>query len=201
MKLSAAQIAGVVHYASTGAGSSFAQALKTDTDAVTFIAIALAESGGETTATHKNSNGTTDYGLWQINSVHKQLLATGNWQNPNDNYHMATTLYSDAGQKFTPWASYNSGTYAPFLPEAQRAWGNPDISQADQNTLSNTVTGVGNAVTSLPDLWGVLTSSQTWIRVGTGAAGVVLLLMVFAAMGGASMIPGPIGMAAKLVKK
>lgn len=39
------------------------------------IAVCLAESGGNTLSKNKNTNGSTDSGLWQINSVHSALIA------------------------------------------------------------------------------------------------------------------------------
>ena len=35
----------------------------------TATAVALAESGGDTNATNHNTNGSYDYGIWQINTV------------------------------------------------------------------------------------------------------------------------------------
>jgi len=46
---------------------------------VTAVAIAGAESGYDPAATHLNSDGSTDYGLWQINSIHTVLLTQGDW--------------------------------------------------------------------------------------------------------------------------
>src|SRR6059058_3063884 len=105
-KLSAAQIAGIVKYQGGSTVSSFATSLKNpDTDGPVFVAIALAESGGNSDATHTNANGSTDYGLWQINSIHKDILSSGKWSVPGDNYNMAATIYINAGYKFTPWTT------------------------------------------------------------------------------------------------
>lgn len=81
-------------------------------------AIALAESGGQIAVTHKNLNGSTDYGLWQINSVHTQfdtkklLTAAYNAQ--------AAYKISGAGADWTPWTTYNSGAYQRYLNQAQQ---------------------------------------------------------------------------------
>src|SRR3954469_24161259 len=92
-------------------------------------AIALAESGGNTEAVnHKNHNGSTDYGLWQINSVHKDLLDRNQpWSDPKNNYHIAHELYWNRGGKFQDWSTFNSGIYATRLAEATTAWSNPDM--------------------------------------------------------------------------
>lgn len=95
---------------------------------VTAVAVALAESGGDTTATNRNNNGTTDYGLWQINTVHGDLLKSGNWQNPIDNAKMAMAVYKKQG--WTAWYAYKPlgggiGPYAKFQGRAMLAAGNP----------------------------------------------------------------------------
>lgn len=74
----------------------------------TAVAVAYAESGGDPNKTHRNTNNTTDYGLWQINSVHNPA---SNWADPTANAAMAYRVWSDAGGKWTPWATFNSGRY------------------------------------------------------------------------------------------
>lgn len=44
------------------------------------VAIVGAESGYDPTATHLNNDGSTDYGMWQVNSVHPDLLTHGDWR-------------------------------------------------------------------------------------------------------------------------
>ncbi len=85
------------------------------------VAIALAESGGRDDATHDNPNGSTDYGLWQINSVHTDILGSGDWRDPQVNARMARVVYEQSGAKFTPWSTYNSGAYRLFLARGHAA--------------------------------------------------------------------------------
>lgn len=86
----------------------------TGTSAVTATAIALAESGGNTTITHVNSNGSIDYGLWQINSVHgydpQSLL------DPDFNAKAAYAI-SSGGTDFQPWTTYTTGRYQSFMSQ------------------------------------------------------------------------------------
>lgn len=77
------------------------------------VAVCLAESGGRTDAQHGNSNGTTDYGLWQINSVHADLLRTGTWSVPADNARMAFSV--GGGTNWQPWSTHNNGAYLAYL--------------------------------------------------------------------------------------
>ena len=84
------------------------------------IAIALAESGGRINATHTNTDGSIDRGLWQINSVHKQYSASQLLSSPAYN---AKAMYeiSSGGRNWYPWATYTSGAYQKYLNEAQAA--------------------------------------------------------------------------------
>jgi Lysozyme like domain len=69
--------------------------------------IAQAESSGRQYATLHNTNGSTDRGYWQINSVHGALStydAAGNAR--------AAVLISGNGRDWTPWTAYRTGAYA-----------------------------------------------------------------------------------------
>lgn len=87
----------------------------------TAVAIGLAESGGNPTATHLNDNGTTDYGLWQIDSVHTAILASGDWRDPASNARMALAVWQASGGSWTPWATFTSGAYTGHLAAAATA--------------------------------------------------------------------------------
>jgi len=92
----------------------------TGQDVVTAVAVALAESSGRTDATNHNSDGSTDYGLWQINSVHADLLKSGNWQTPLDNAKMAKSVHDNAGS-WQPWSTFNSGAWLAYYGRAKVA--------------------------------------------------------------------------------
>jgi NlpC/P60 family/Lysozyme like domain len=82
-------------------------------------AIALAESGGRVNAKGgPNTNGTYDYGLWQINSSHgynvRELLSS-----PSYNAEAAVAVYRSQG--LTAWSTFTSGAYKPFLANAATA--------------------------------------------------------------------------------
>lgn len=78
------------------------------------VAIAMAESSGNSTATHLNTDGSTDYGLWQINSIHSQYSPQLLLSNPLYN---ATAAYqiSSSGSNFHPWTTYETGAYKKYL--------------------------------------------------------------------------------------
>jgi hypothetical protein len=73
-------------------------------------AVAMAESGGDSNATNSNTNGSTDRGLWQINSVHgsqSTFDVTGNVK--------AAINISGNGTNWSPWVTYVSGAFRKFL--------------------------------------------------------------------------------------
>ena len=80
------------------------------------IAVALAESGGDPSATDHDANGTVDRGLWQINSVHRAFTAACDY-NPSCAAGAAYAI-SRAGRDWSPWVTYQRGEEIPYLPAA-----------------------------------------------------------------------------------
>jgi hypothetical protein len=76
-------------------------------------AIALAESSGRPAASHRNTNGTVDRGLWQINSVHGWGPSAFD---PRANAKQAVAVYRSQGAR--AWSAYNNGSYARYLSSA-----------------------------------------------------------------------------------
>jgi len=145
----------------------------TQEEIATATAIALAESGGRSDATNKNSNGTTDYGLWQINSIHKDALAIGDWKDPSTNAKMAFMVYKQAGNSFKPWVTFNSGSYKKFLSGA-----NPASYQVTGTSASipNPLNGISGAI----------------VKLGADIA-TVLVILVFLVLGAILLLRKPIG--------
>lgn len=121
------------------------------------VAIALAESSGSTSATHKNNNGSTDYGLWQINSIHPEILNMGNWSNGADNAVMAHTIYINAGNKFTDWTTFNTGAYSLYLPQAA-------IAAATANAFAPSTKYTINGVTIGDPVWKLYLDSSGYAK-------------------------------------
>lgn len=90
-------------------------------DLVTAIAVSGAESGWRPGDTNLNSDGSTDRGLWQINSVHKQFDFNRLFL-PGYNARAAWSV-SNKGRNWLPWVTYNNGAYKQFLPQARAAAG------------------------------------------------------------------------------
>jgi len=114
-------------------------------------AVALAESGGNPEAIHHNTNGSTDYGTWQINSVHAALLAAHQpWSDPAKNAAMAFAVFKAAGFRWTPWSTFTSGRYRAFMTVAATA-----VDHGQWVTLNpgDTLSGIASKFLHDPALW------------------------------------------------
>jgi hypothetical protein len=128
-------------------------------------AIAMAESGGKYRALNRNTNGSTDKGLWQINSIHGLEGKGYNLYDPEDNAKAASVVYDKQGYK--AWAVYNSGAYKKYAPE--------NVYPTGVGTTGFKVDGVtssiGNAVNAA-------TETVTRVGLSAGALTVALTLLV-----------------------
>ena len=149
---------------------------------VTAVAVALAESGGNATATNSNSNGSTDHGLWQINSVHEDVLRSGDWRDPAANGRMAAAVYLKQGWR--AWYAYRDNKHVPFLTRAQAAVkaaaNDPDNGDGLFDGLVPDVDipgldGVQEAAGWVTRVASVLADRDLWVRVGILAVGGVLM--------------------------
>ena len=86
-----------------------------DDDIDIAVAVSRAESGWNPLNTNKNRNGSTDYGLFQINTVNAAILADGNWRDPQENAVMAFKIWTDWGGKWGAWVTYWDGSYRKYL--------------------------------------------------------------------------------------
>jgi hypothetical protein len=86
---------------------------KTDESNPLFVAacIAYAESSGDAWQITKETDGSTSYGLWQINTSHVTVLGIGNWAIYPENARMAFTIWTKAGKKFTDWGAFNNRAF------------------------------------------------------------------------------------------
>jgi hypothetical protein len=135
---------------------------------VTAIAVALAESGGNSDATNKNSNGSIDYGLFQINSIHADLLNSHVWADPVENAQMALEISSN-GTNWKPWVAYTTGRHIPYLPRAMAAEGS--------DSFTDGKTADPNDNPSIGDFFSMLLDGRTWIRLASIAVGFILILI------------------------
>src|SRR6478735_8012103 len=74
----------------------------------TAIAVVYAESGGNELSVNKNANGSEDWGLFQINSIHKAKITKAQALTALANAKFAYTL-SNKGTRWSPWVGYTNG--------------------------------------------------------------------------------------------
>jgi hypothetical protein len=82
------------------------------------LAIQRAENArGDCEVYHYNTNGTLDWGYFQINTVHLERpgLNLRDLLSCRANIDFAYQLYLERG--FTPWSTYNSGAFRKYLHE------------------------------------------------------------------------------------
>ncbi|QQQ74514.1 transglycosylase SLT domain-containing protein [Saccharothrix sp. 6-C] len=91
------------------------------------VAVALAESGGDTRA-HNSTPPDDSYGLWQINMLGSMgparrrefgLESNRELFDPAENARAANKISGD-GRSWTPWSTYTNGAYKRHLDEARR---------------------------------------------------------------------------------
>jgi hypothetical protein len=176
---------------------------------VTATAVAMAESGGNERATNRNDDGSTDSGLWQINSVHLRSHPTWTvtWlQNPANNAE-AMRVVSNGGANWQPWTAFRNGKYKSHLTQARAAVDATSGSTGDLSVserLGDVAGGVGQLASDplsvLADVAGALTGGfqamldivngiggwitdpHNWTRVAYVLAGGALVVMAGAAV-------------------
>lgn len=91
---------------------------ETPTELQVALALCGGESSGNATAFHVNKDGSTDYGVLEINDkahpgYFRQPVAPASWiwADYLDNAEAAFEIYVSTGRKFTPWAAYTGGGY------------------------------------------------------------------------------------------
>lgn len=94
-----------------------------DRGLVMAVAIALAESGGDTAASGFNGptagcpHGSVDRGLWQINDCYHAEVTSRCAHDPQCSAAAAYRI-SDGGSNWTPWSTYGNGVYKQHLAAA-----------------------------------------------------------------------------------
>lgn len=161
---------------------------------VTAIAVAWAESGGESTA-HNSTPPDDSYGLWQINMfgglgpARRAKLGLGSNTelfDPSVNARAAHQIWSDAGGKFAPWSTFTSGAYLTHVPAARRAAGN-QLGSPPTHDISDVLPAIADAVVGIAQaFWKTMvwvSDPHNWARaitVGVGGALVIGALVVLA---------------------
>jgi hypothetical protein len=183
-----------------------------NSELATGAAIGYAESGFNANAVHHDANGTTDYGVWQINSVHGYPeIASGAWANIATNAQLARRVYEaqgwDAWSTHKPSDPIGYARYTAFLPVAVTAvTAKYGVSAGAQSGAAGAASAVGGGAAGAGDVLssavdiakeplGVLkwlTEPSSWVRIGKVAVGLTFIV------GGALVIARkPIGVVAQ----
>ncbi len=87
----------------------------------TALAVAMAESAGNPSAVNtRNRNKSTDSGLLQCNSIHRNKGETveefkKRMFNVEENVKLAYQVYLEAGSTFRPWVAFNENLHLKYL--------------------------------------------------------------------------------------
>lgn len=162
--------------------------------ATLMTAIAFAESSYDADATNRNTNGTVDVGLWQINSVHQKEHPewTVEWLKVPENNAAAAWAVSNKGKTWRPWDSSKENWEKPAKDAIAKEFGkdNPlipniiekpldattDAAAAVADTAVNTAQLLGKFAVVVGKTGSWLANPHNWLRiayVGLGTATVV----------------------------
>jgi hypothetical protein len=157
------------------------------------VAVGMAESGGDTSALNtKNSNGSWDAGFMQVNSVHGYTQTY--LFDPSNNAKAAFGIFKAAGNKWTPWSTYNSGRYRVFLAQGNKAAGNPAATTA--STSPDSPASNGSPGTASLDR---LAMGGLWLRIGAFLLGTILMgLGAMVLLGSSKTVQGAASSAVKI---
>lgn len=146
------------------------------------VAVAKGESGPEINpaAIARENNGSTSYGMMQINSVHPDVLKMGNWQDPNVNAKMAFRIWTEARNSWTPWGAYTSLRYQLYMVKANAAVGQLGVNNSAPPTIVtpvDNVVGLGSAAQSISSFFSFVSDPHNWFRLSLVLLGAALLLV------------------------
>jgi hypothetical protein len=199
-RLSASEIgaeavrAGVATDTKTGVQCGFEASRKcTRSDFInleTAIAVALAESGGNTRA-HNTRPPDNSYGLWQINMFGPLGPARRRRFGIDDNDELfrpevnarAMAIISSRGRFWRAWTTYTGGSYRSRLPEARKAARgllSGDPGQVLPESQAPGAIGVGDIfgwASGIVAFAKFITDPKTWLRAGEAIAGAGLIGM------------------------
>lgn len=88
----------------------------TGADLSTAVAVALAESSGQTDVLGDPMLGVS-VGLWQINLKAHPEYSRGELTDPQTNADAAYAIYAAAGRSFKPWSTFKNAAYLAYVPQ------------------------------------------------------------------------------------
>jgi hypothetical protein len=169
-------------------------------DLTVAVAVALAESGGDTTSHNTDSStGDNSYGLWQINMLGSMgperrkrfnLKSNDELFNADTNARAAYGIWKTQGWA-KGWTTYKSGKYRLYMTPSERdSVSSSDTSTAASATPPNPILGVGDAINAF---------GSTIYKSFANFAGIVVAIALLI-VGIVILSRSQIGKAAKVVK-
>jgi len=136
------------------------------------VAVALAESGGNTNAYNPEAAagtrpGSGSRGLWQIYGTAHPEYNNDSAFDPAINAQAAFKVYREAGNRFTPWSTFNQGMARPTQNWASQA-GN-GLTQVAQKLTGQKNKNTVTTTTRTPGLAGQLQGSLQTAQASAGA--------------------------------
>ncbi len=146
------------------------------------VAVAMAESGGDTHA-HNPVPPDDSYGLWQINMLGSMgperrkrygLAKNEDLYDPAVNARVARGIWNGSGWK--AWTTYTRGTYKRFLSADTEGSSGGSVSTADSGTDSGTgIAGAANALSQTVNR-GLANVSGILMAIALIVSGIVILM-------------------------
>lgn len=114
-------------------------------DLIIAVAVAMAESGGDTGAYNPETaagtkQGSGSRGLWQIYGAAHPEFNNDSVYDPAKNAQAAYSVYKAAGGRWTPWSTFNNGSYRTFMSQI------PDMAASTINAVSGAAANSVNTV-------------------------------------------------------
>lgn len=184
----------------------------TGNDVAVAVAVAMAESGGNTDAVGDNG---TSIGIWQIHVTAHPEFASVNLKDPAVNAAAAYKIKTAKGN-WSDWSTYNSLRYYAFLPAAEAVAaaatplggvGPALLGQAAQSGLDAATSTASQTAQGLAAVRGFLQDLQDpaiWIRVAKVALGglaVIVGVQLVASRALAPAVQSVAGPATSIAKK
>lgn len=112
-----------------------------DTNLITAVAIAYAESGGNPSNYNPETaagtpSGMGSYGLWQIYRKAHPEFTGWDLNDPATNARAAYRVWVQAGKSFRPWSTYQHGSHLKYITRAASEVAALDAAQGSTNTKS-----------------------------------------------------------------
>lgn len=159
-------------------------------NAAIVVGIILAESGGNPLARNVNKDGSVDRGLFQINNAAHPDVSDACAYSPLCAWAAARRI-SKGWTDFSPWTTYRNGEYLKHLPGKNPAGNADDAGPFGVGRGPGADTVVGGAVSSIGDFIRLITSGDTWLRIGKVLLGVIALILGIRYFARAWDIPTP----------